>query len=87
MPLEDWGKRYVEYLPGLKFLHISNAQYFFFCLILPEDMFSLLLEREEGREGLERKNINGREKHGLDAFYTCLKWGQPHNLGMCPDRT
>ena len=41
----------------------------------PEGIFSLLLEREEGREERER-NIDVREKHQLVASCMCPDQGQ-----------
>ena len=37
----------------------------------PKGIFSLFLDREEGRE----RSIKMREKHQLVAFYTCPDWG------------
>ena len=35
-----------------------------------------ILDRGEGKEKERERNINGREKHQLVAFYRCPKWGR-----------
>ena len=44
----------------------------------PEDIFLLILKREDGRE-----KHPVRENHRLVLFCRCPNWAQ--DLGMCPD--
>ena len=54
---------------------------YFIFLSSPMDIFSLLLEREEGGE----RNIDAREKHRLVVPTPGLGIGdRTHNLCMCP---
>ena len=48
--------------------------------------YLLILEREEGRERETERNIDSREKHWSDTFWSCLTGDWTCNLGVCPNQ-
>ena len=79
-----------EVINFLKGIFLNNAAYVHRCiqsetsdriiitiifLSSPKDRFSLLLEREGGREGERERNIIVREEHGSAAFSSAPRLG------------
>ena len=71
--LIDFSAYYGLYFPAC--LHAWNSGFFFFFKFSPKDTFSLLLGREEGRQGGRERDIDTREKPQSAASRTCSDGG------------
>ena len=83
--------RFVLKTKRLPFPEKINLVLFFILFFYPHPrtFFSLLLEREKGREGEEERLIGERNINWLPPVHTWTGPGirdQTHNLGMCSDQ-